>query len=61
MSIVTKHDVLFQVNLASKCLRLKTIYSTNLIDLLKSVLEYAKNYRNQFKEVVTKSKIIANE
>lgn len=48
ISIVVWYDILFQVNLVSKSMQAKAMDLINGYNMLKSVLEFIKNYRDQF-------------
>ncbi|XP_025198869.1 zinc finger MYM-type protein 1-like [Melanaphis sacchari] len=61
ISLVVWYDILFQVNLVSKSMQAKAIDLINGFNMLKSALEFIKNYRDQFDQILVKAKAIADE
>ncbi|KAL4123351.1 hypothetical protein QTP88_015547 [Uroleucon formosanum] len=61
ISLVVWYDILFQVNLVSKSLQAKAMDLINGSNMLKSTLEFIKNYRDQFDQFLVKAKAIADE
>lgn len=61
ISLVVWYDILFQVNLFSKSMQVKAMDLINGSNMLKSVLELIKNYRDQFDQILVKAKAIADE
>ncbi|XP_050066053.1 uncharacterized protein LOC126555133 [Aphis gossypii] len=61
ISLAVWYDILFQVNLVSKSMQAKAMDLINGFNMLKSALEFIKNYRDQFDQILVKAKAIADE
>ncbi|KAL4119436.1 hypothetical protein QTP88_012245 [Uroleucon formosanum] len=61
ISLVVWYDILFQVNLVIKSMQAKAMDLINGSNMLKSTLEFIKNYRDQFDQILVKAKAIADE
>ncbi|XP_008184162.1 uncharacterized protein LOC103309726 [Acyrthosiphon pisum] len=57
ITLVVWYDVFFQVHLVSKSMQAKAMDEINGSNMLKSALEFMKNYRNQFDQILIKAKV----